>query len=257
MTTLAEITQRVAREITEVLLGTATTGAATSITDTVNLTQQNQYWDRGTVWILSGAHQGKTAVISGYSANKITFPTFTTTVGTCRYAVARHIFPWHVLVQSVNAALDEIRVTEQDATLEGDGETLEFSLPAGVTNVERIEVEEAGYTPAKPYPSHHWKEQGGKIRFDYGYAPADGDAIRLYYKTYHDELTIYSDTIHEDINEEWLKWKACEHALYWGIKTYQDAREYRLEELMNKALERQKGLLPTPVTFRLRTAGSY
>lgn len=256
MTTLAEITLKVAREITEVLYGTATAGAATSITDTNNLTQQNQYWDKGTVWILSSTHSGKTAVISGYSLNKITFATFTTTVGTCRYAVARALFPYHILIQAVNNALDEIRVLDEDATLTGDGDTLEFSLPAGVANVERIEIGEYGYTPVKLYETHHWREKGGKIKFDYGYPPGDGDTLHLWYRTYHDELTTYSDTIHEDVNEEWLKWKACEHALYWGIKTYEAAKEYRLEELMNKALEKQKGLLPAPIIFRLRTAGN-
>jgi hypothetical protein len=155
----------------------------------------------------------------------------------------------------VNGALDEVRVLEVDATLEGDGETLEFSLPAGISNVDHIEIEEDGTTPARKSPSHHWLEKGGKIRFDYGYAPADGDTIHLWYKTYHDEMSAYSDTIHEDVNEEWLKWRACEHALYWGIKQYQNASEYRLEELMNKAMERQKGLLATPISFRLRTAG--
>lgn len=255
MTTLAEMTERVAKEISEVLTGTATAGATTSITDTVNLTQSNGYWDKGTVWIKSGDHAGKTAIVTGFSLNKLTFSAFGTTVGTCRYSVARAIFPYHVLMQSVNNALDEIRVTESDNSLEGDGETLEFSLPAGVAKVFEVEILQAGYSPAYPYPSHHWRERGGKIKFDYGYVPGDGDTLVLYYKAHHDELTTYSDTIHEDVDEEWLKWKACEHALYWGIKQYQNAKEYRLEELMNKAMEKQKGHLPAGVVFSLRTGG--
>jgi hypothetical protein len=250
------MTLKVAREISKVQDGTGTTSAATSITDTLNLTQQNQYWDKGTVWFRSLTHSGKTAVITGFSSNKITFPTMGSDVGSCRYAVSRSLFPYSILQQSVNNALDEIRVTEKDSSLLGDGTTLEFTLPAGVSNVERVEIEEYGYTPAKPYPSNHWTQFAGKIKFDYGYAPWDGDTINLYHKTSHDELTTYSDTIHEDVNEEWLKWKACEHALYWGIKKYQDAKEYRLEELMNKVMERQRGLLPTPVTVKLRTAGA-
>ena len=120
MTTLAEITLKVAREITEVLPGTATAGDATYLTDTVNLTQQNAYWDRGRVWLLSGTHSGKTAIVTGYSANKLTFATFSTSVGTPRYAVARDIFPYRQLQQAVNSALDEIRVLSEDTTLTGD-----------------------------------------------------------------------------------------------------------------------------------------
>lgn len=255
-TTLSDMARRVAREITEVLDGTATAGAATTLTDTLLLTQQNQYWDRGTLWIRSGTHIGKVVVVTGFSAGKLTFPTLTTTIGTPTYSVARGTFPYPVLQQAVNSALDEIRVTQTDETLAGDGSTLEFTLPAGVAGVERVELDAAGYSPAWPAPSHHWKERGGKIKFDYGFPPGDGDTIRLYYKDYHDALVDYDDTVHEDVNLEWLKWKACEHALYWGIKTYQNAKEYRLEELMNKVLERQKGLLPTPLTVRLRTAGA-
>ena len=256
MTTLADMTLRVAREISEIMNGTATTGAATSITDTVNLIQQNQYWAKGTVWIRSGTHVGKTAVIDGFSANQITFPTFTTTVGTCRYVVATARFPYRQLEQAINAALDEVRVWAEDTSLEGDGSTLEFSVPAGITDIKEIEFTTAGTVPAEKTPSHHWKIRDGKIRFDYGYPPYDGDTIHLWYETYHDELTTYSDTVDDNVDQEWLKWKACEHALYWGIKTYQDAKEYRLEELMNKVIERQKGLRPMPVKFNIRSAGS-
>jgi len=256
MTTLAEMTLKVAREITEVLNGTATAGAGTSITDTDNLTQQNAYWDKGSVWILSGDHSGKTAIVTGFSANKVTFADFGSTVGTCRYAVGRATFPYRQIVQAINAALDEIRVLGEDASLTGDGETLEFTLPAGVTDVESVEFTQYGSSPAVKTPSHHWKIRGGKIKWDYGYAPCDGDTIHLWHRTYHDELTTYSDTLDERVQVEWLKWKACEHALYWGIKTYQDAKEYRLEELMNKVIERQKGLLPQPIAIKIRTAGS-
>ena len=256
MTTLAEMTLKVAREITEVLYGTATTGAATSITDTANLTQQKAYWDKGSVWILSETHSGKTAIVTGFSNNKLTFATFGTSVETCRYAVARATFPYRQLAQAINAALDEVRVLAEDTTLTGDGETLEFPLPAGVTNIEHIEFTRYGSSPAEKSPSHHWHVRGGDIKWDYGYAPCDGDTIHIWHRTYHDELTTYSDTLNERVNEEWVKWKACEHALYWGVKTYQDAKEYRLEELMNKVIERQKGLLPQPIAIKIRTAGA-
>jgi len=255
MTTLAEMTLKVAREITEVLESTATASAATSITDTVWLTQQAQYWDRGTVWIRSGTYDGQVAVITGFSNNKITFPAFAGDVGSCLYSVARNLFPYHVLVQAVNTALGDIRVKSEETSLAGDGSTLEFSRPAGVSDVESVEFTAYGSSPAEKTPGHHWKIRGGKIKFDYGYAPYNGDTIHLWYKTYHDVLSTYSDTIHADVNEEWLKWEACKRALYWGIRKYEDAKEYRLEELMNQAMSKQKGLLAVPVSFRFHSAG--
>jgi len=256
VTTLADMTLRVAREITEVLYGTATAGTGTTITDTDNLTQQNAYWDKGSLWILGLTHIGKTAIVKGFSANVLTFADFGSTVGTCRYAAARSHFPYRQLVQAINAALDEIRVLSEDTSLTGDGETLEFALPTGVVDMDSVEFTRYGTSPAEKTPSHHWKIRGGKIKWDYGYAPCDGDTIHLWHYTHHDELTIYSDTLDQCVNEEWLKWKACEHALYWGIKTYQDAKEYRLEELMNKAIERQKGLLPQPIKIKIKSAGA-
>ena len=258
MTTLAEMTLKIAREITEVLDGTATTGATNSITDTLNLTQQNQWWDKGAAWIRSGAHAGKVAIVTSYAGSKLSFTAFdAVSVGTCLFSVARAIYPYRALVQAVNNALAEVRVTYTDETLDGDDETLEFTLPTGVKNLERIEIDDQTLTPARVYPSHHWKERGGKVKWDYGYPPLEGtNNIRLFYKDYHAVLTDYDDEIHEDVNEEWLKWKACEHALYWGIKQYQNAKEYRMEELMNKAMERQKNLIPVPIAFRLRTAGA-
>lgn len=252
MATLSDITLRVAREIGEVLSSTATAGAATSITDTARLVQPNQYWDQGTVWILSGTHLGKFAVVTGYGLNKLTFATMTTTVGTCRYTVARATYPLHILIQSVTNALDEIRVTEIDSTLTGDGTTLNFALPAGVADVFDVVIEETGGTT---FHSSHWQEKAGYLKFDYGYYPMDGETIHIHYQAYHDAPVDYDDEIHEDVNLEWLKWKACEHALYYGAKMYQDAKEFRIEEIMNKVIERQRGLIPARVIGRLRTAG--
>jgi len=252
MTTLSEITKRVARELDTVLTSVATAGTDTTITDTERLLQPSQYWEHGTVWINSGTHVGKFAVVEDFGEAELTFSSFGTSVDTCRYTVSRSIYPLHILIQSVNNAVDEARVTEIDSTLVGDGTTLEFTLPVGIADVFDIEIEES---TTRRFYSSHWVEKGGAIRFDYGYAPQDGETIYLHYQKYHDELVDYDDEIHEDINLEWLKWKACEHALFYGAKMYQDAKEYRIEELMNKVIERQSGLIPARVIGKLRTAG--
>jgi len=253
MTTLAELTLMVARQITDVLEGTATAGAGTSLTDTVSLTQRNQYWDKGTVWILTGTHAGKLAVVTSHLNNVLKFADFGSSVGTPRYAVARAIFPWAQLRQAVNQALDEVRVTGIDETLTGDGATLSFDLPAGVSDVYAVEfVDEQDEVT----PGHHWKERNGKLIFERHYAPWNGDTIRILYKTPHAELVNYSDVIDDEINLTWLKWAAAGNALRWGMRVYQNDPALKLGDFMNEALQRVEKLQPLRrPRINIKTAG--
>jgi len=137
-----------------------------------------------------------------------------------------------------------------------DVETLEFTLPDGVWDVIRVRCEHTGY-PEDNYISSHFKEQSGKIKFDYGYAPEDGYVIRLYYRDQHAELTSATSEIDSEINTNWLKYKAAEHLLNWAMGIYKGAVEYRIEERMNLVLAALKGKLPRrggPLVI-VRTAG--
>jgi hypothetical protein len=256
MTTLATIALRVARVCTDVLDGTATAGAATSLTDTGNLIQNNEYWDRGTLWLTSGLLSGRVLPVSGYALNKLTFATVapgTVAVGN-RFSVARRIYPWNQIVSAVNEALEGIHVIDEDVTLIGDGETLEFTLPDGVSRIARVEIENAG-DPLDRFPSTHWAERAGEIRFHDGYAPRDTEPIHLFFRAEHPHLSTYSDEINPDVNMEWLRWKAAECLLYWGMEQYGEAKEFRIEERMNRALERQKGIMPAKPVIIVQTAG--
>ena len=53
--TLANLTYRTARELDIVYEGTATGGSDTTLIDTNQLDQANDYWNDGTVWILEDA----------------------------------------------------------------------------------------------------------------------------------------------------------------------------------------------------------
>lgn len=263
MTTLAQLTLRLARIVTDVLDGEATTGATTSLTDTVNLVQNNQYWDRGTLWILSGTHAGKVLAVTGYVSNKLSFASLGATAIAAgnRYAVARAIYPYQVLVSKLHAALDETYVIADGspvaptADITGDGETLSFALPAGVSRLARVEIEDTTTTPATRSPSHHWEERDGYILFQPGYAPWDEYTIHPYYRTAHTAMTLATDTLSTQINAEWLVWKAAEYVLYWGVQTYGDAKEYRIEELLNRVLAKQKGMYPRKPAMIVKTSG--
>jgi len=242
MTTLADIVLRVAREVTDVMEGAATSGAVTSLTDVTNLVQPNQYWDRGTLFIKSGTHAGKALPILGYASNKITFASLgaSPVAANDRYSVMRGVYPWNQIATAITQALESTHVTGDDATLTGDGTTLDFTIPAGVHNIKRVQF---GRSSERLF-STHWREVNGTLRFDAGYAPVSGDVIHIVYRKPHPDLSAYSDIISDEINSEWLKYKAAEQALWWAMGIYGTAQEYRIEERMNKIITALKGKFP-------------
>jgi len=160
-----------------------------------------------------------------------------------RYSVARPVYTYNQIKSAINEALSETYVEEEDDTLVGDGETLEFTLPAGVQDVKRVELEDTSFTGYQP-ESHHWKERAGKLRFDYGYAPDDDRVIHVFYRADHEELTDYDDEVDPEINIKWLTYKAAEKLLLWAVGQYGDQKEYRVEDRLNIVLNNLKGKFP-------------
>lgn len=157
-----------------------------------------------------------------------------------RYALARGVFPWEQVMQSIQTALDETHVTGEDESLTGDGETLEFILPAGVSDIKRVEFERPSVANYQPI-SNHWQERPGLLRFDYGYAPVEDDVVHVFYRKNHDDITDYSIEIHTEINRDWLVLAAARELLFWGAGMYGNKSEYMIEERLNKVLNMLKG----------------
>lgn len=257
MTTVADIALKVAREVTDVVDGVATAGATTSLTDTNTLIQSNQYWDRGTLFIKSGTHAGKVLAITGHALNALTFSALGSAIAAGdRYSVIRGIYPWQNIMTAIMQAMDGTHVTGEDYSLTGDGETLDFTLPAGVYDIKRVLFKRDNM---EWLASNHWAEINGKLRFDYGYAPVDGDKIHIFYKGQHADLSLYSDEISNEINVEWLKYKAAEQLLWWGVSMYGSLQEYRIEERMNKVMNALKNKRPRydGPDIIVHTAGVY
>lgn len=261
MQTLSDITRQVARLVLPDMMatGAATAGATTSLTDTTYLTQPDQWFDKGTLWILSGTHAGKVLLVTGHRSNGLTFASLGVTAIAAgnRYAVARAVYPYERIKQAVMQALDDTHIDAEDATLIGDGTTLEFTLPAGVYDVKEVWVENTT-NENDNFRSSHWKEKNGKIRFDYGYAPEDDRVLRVKYRDQHAELVDYDDEIDSGINTEWLRFAAARYLLDWGMGIYKAQAEYRIEERMNLVLERLKTLSPRNdgPDVMIRTAGA-
>jgi hypothetical protein len=202
------------------------------------LIQGNQFFDRGTLWILSGANAGKVVEVLSYASNQLTFADLgdDPIEAGDRYAVARAIYPLPILIASVNDALNETFVIDEAVddngdplTYTGDGQLLDFELINGERRITNIELQDPNNTE-HTYPSSHWRERSGHLIFASGCAPLTDWIVHVYTRQDH------------QISDEWLRWKAAEYALYWGVGTYGEQKEYRIEERLNRALGKLKTL---------------
>ena len=111
-TTLADMTRYVAEAIPDAVLysGTATSGSATTLVDTAN-SEPDDFYDNGTLWVLSGNNEGKYALITDWDLATHTF-TFATMTLVCaagdQYLACNQGYNRDLLKRSVNQALQDI-----------------------------------------------------------------------------------------------------------------------------------------------------
>lgn len=240
--TLFDTALALARIISDVFEGVASGGSTTTLVDSdIPSGYPNDHFNNGTIFLLSGNNASKSAIISDYDSTTWTF-TFPTQAGACaandRYGAMDADYPKHILVQSINKALIEIGdliATNTALTTVEDQE--EYTLPAGVYNVKRVEV--AQYT-TEPYGwqiQRSWQEREGKLIFLRGAVPTDDDlTIRLTYMDPPTELTADSDTISVYIHRERLAWMAATYALRWRVQLT-DGEDERVVKSYEEALQ--------------------
>lgn len=199
MTTTAELLLKTAELLKGVRYGVSTaTGSATTLVDTA-MDEPDDWFNGGTIWFLSGALIGKSAVISDYaiSSHTFTFPTQSGASGSAtRYAAADANYTREALIAAINTALVALGPFDTiDDTLDVVTDQEEYTLPTGMSNVKRIQVSGSDSAPYQwGAPLRHWKEIGGKIEFNYysvSRMPAAGYPIRVIGEKQH--AAVYAD----------------------------------------------------------------
>jgi hypothetical protein len=237
MATLAEATLAVARMCGEVVDGQATGGSATTVVDT-GVVHPDDFWNGGTIWLLSGNNAGKSAVITDYATATKTW-TFGTLTLLCAagdlYSVSGAAFPRANLMAAVNQALRDLGQVEMEdlTSLTGISEQLEYTLPAGVSHVTRVMT---GASPSY-YVNQHWNEVNGKLRFAQGFTPAAGDGMLLFYNGTHAALSTDVGAINGLLPLELVYWSAALYALRQRF-TQVGPGDTRLAAKMNEAAQR-------------------
>jgi hypothetical protein len=205
---------------------TSGAGTTTTLVDTnfPRTAPPDDAYNYGTLWFITGDLAGKTAVVTDWtqSSKTFTFATQTAAPGASkRYAFLDKDYPRDVLRQAVNMALQTIGGVPDIYTLSTFvtvANQEDYTLPAGVYNVKKVEIATSDTAPYYYQKHYHWTEVDGVIRFKNGYAPTTaGDLIRLTYIVPPEELDDDADPISDYVHPDRLKWTAAVHALLWKL----------------------------------------
>jgi hypothetical protein len=216
---------------------TATSGSNTTLIDTVARFEGDDFFDNGTLFIVSGNNADKAPVISNWWNASKTF-TIPDQGAACAagdiYAAIPKDFPKGLLVEAINQALVDIgQLPKTDATLTTVSAQEEYDLPTGVDEVKRVEIAHSLVTPYNYVPNVNWIEREGKLVFDTDYEPnTDGYKMRLSYNVDHAAVSADSDTIDDLIHPKLLTWTAAVYALRWRLIRNPEEVGARLNEAM-------------------------
>jgi hypothetical protein len=216
--TLFDVVLRLAREITLVRQGKATDGTTTTLVDTNSDITAGTLLG-GTMFLLGDTIFRKISQHDGRIFTWSTAVTDTPDAGDS-YAVADRDIPLDVMLAAVNSAIRAMTLKSEDVTLKTVASQDEYSLPANVSGIYKVEIATSLTTPYGYEEHFHWDEVGGKLRFPYN-APAGTDyLIRLTHRRPHTEITAEATAIPNDINLDYLHWSAVQIAAKYGLRVH-------------------------------------
>jgi hypothetical protein len=255
--TLFDLTYKLARLLGTVSEGVATGGSTTTIADTVERTEDNDYWIGGTAWILydaagaGAAPQGEYSYISDFATTGgiITLrSTLTAAVAASdRYAVASPRYPLQILTQKINESFGVMIKTDITSLTTVSGQT-EYSLPTDLLELRQVYIARDTNTV-----DHRWERIYDWDVEKTAVSTADklilmreftaGYLIKLVYTTYQATLRFATDVLDEWIHEDYVLYNAAVGCLLWRKAKVGDS-DLSVNDLLNyyQALASQKNL---------------
>ena len=248
MATLFDATLALARILMRVHGGVATANGAVGMTTLVDTarTEPDDFYHLagaggGVLWMLSGtaANIGLSRAITDWD-----LATWTATFAALAaqtligdgYAISPIDWSRDELIEAINAARQTIgSVPAEDETLVTVADQMDYTLPADVYNVKRVEEAQSTAAPYLYVPHSHWEEIGGEISFDEDTQPQTTDyRIRLTYAVPPTDLDADADVISNYVHIDLLKWIAAIHALR------RRRNDPKFTGLLNEALKREE-----------------
>jgi len=270
--TLGNLTYFVASELGVVTEGTATGGSTTTIIDTNDRTEADDYWNGGTAWILrdaggaSAAPEGEYSIISDFTATTDTVTvrtafTVTPAVGD-RYALGKKRYPLNTLIQCVNKAivdLGTIPVTDI-TTVTTASEQTEYTLPGAASRDLRevwIQVVDDDANDNRWSKLHNWSIQrtttGTGDLLVFPLQPNEPYKLKLVYMGEHLPLYVYSDKLNETIPRERIIYRAVFHALNWFKQKTSSNEQPLAENIARYESLATRAMLEHPINIPFRT----
>jgi len=271
--TLGELIYRVAREVVDVREGTVTGGTTTTIIDTVNRKEPDDYWNNGTAFMIYDAGGAGAAPENEYkritdfanSTNTITVASAFTVAPAAgdRYAVMNRRIPLNILIQSVNRTLQDlgnVPVTDITSLDTADNQT-EYELPvAANTDLRQVWVQ----TNLDDADDYRWEKlfnwyvqttaTGSSDLLVFPYQLPSGYDLKLVYVGPHDELSSATSQLSESIYPERIIYRAAYHTLNWMKRKIKPKdRQYINEEIEKMNDYALKSELEHPIKIPPRT----
>jgi hypothetical protein len=229
MTTIADLTYRVARELGVVLENTADSGSTTTLVDAAR-SESDDYWIGGPLWILSttdgAAPQGEMSDVSDFvsSTGTITVsPEFTVAPEDGDYyAIGKRRYPRSILIQKVNQAIKDLGQIEQtDTSVTTAAGQSEYSIPAAVAKDLRRVFEQLSTTSGDTQPKERFdwsirrSATGTKDVLVFDAPLVGGRTLELRYYDEHAEIRDADSALDDDIPPEVIVYMATLGCLRW------------------------------------------
>jgi hypothetical protein len=231
MANLFDLTYQLAVSLGVVNEGTATGGSTTTLIDTVELTQADDFWNLGTVWVTydaagaGAAPQGEYSVISDFTASSDTVALRSTLTAAIaagdRYAIGRPRYPLSLLTSRINEVLRQIPIQKDDiTTVTIAAEQTEYSLPADVWDLKEVWVQSSDDTnDTQPERIYDWtvkKSATGTANVLMLRRQFDTDTLlHLKYLTDHQVLRASTDKLDTTIHVNRVVYNAVVGCLLW------------------------------------------
>jgi hypothetical protein len=216
--TLFNAVLRLAREVVLVRDGLATSGSLTTLVDN-NAKFPMDVFRGGTLFLLNDTIY---RVVTQHSGSIFSF----VAVGDSPdagdpYAVADNDIPLDVLVAAINGAIRNMTIPGEDVSLVTIASQEEYSLPAGVSGLYKVEIASSLTSPYGYTPHYRWDEVNGKLRFSKNSKPGSaGNIIRITYRRQPTDLALEASYIPNDINLDYLHWSAVQIAAKYGARVH-------------------------------------
>lgn len=240
--TLFDLVYRVYRELGLLVEGRATAGSTTTIADTNDRTEANDYWNNGTAFIVYDAGgsnsppQGEYAVVSDFVSSTSTITLrdgLTTSVSLGdRYAIADGSrIRLERVIQAINNALVDLGpIPLTDLSLSTESEKREYELPLAASRDLRavyLQLDNTDDDDNQWSRIPNWSIQRNSIGDNdtllLDFQPIPGYTLKLEFEAIHPEMAVYDHELADSIPPERVVYAAALDVARWFRDKYRIA----------------------------------